>query len=289
MIPVLNDRARLARCLRALGQQSYPSNAYEVVVVDNGSDTPIFDHAPRHPHVVVLNEPQPGSYAARNAGIRQARGDIIAFTDADCIPNPDWLRNGAEHLARLPEEAILAGRIERSHPDEHLNAAELYDRVFFLRQDLYVRLYGFAVTANLVVPASLFRRVGLFEPTLLSSGDAEWSRRARHYGATIHYADDVRVWHPTIATIPGLVGKARRVVGGHVHVDVRCGRRAPAQLGAIMREISDILPKWRRFRFEQRSQPTSAFLRVAALIVLIQLARAAERVWLLCGGRPRRQ
>ena len=289
VVPVLNDRVRLGLCLRALEKQSYPRDSFEVVVVDNGSDRAVFDAARSDLHVAVVAEPQPGSYAARNTGIREAKGEIIAFTDSDCIPHEDWLESGVAHLARMPQGTILAGKIERaSH--HRLTVTELYDHAFFLRPDLYARQqHGFAVTANLVVAAAVFRRVGLFDPVLLSGGDREWCRRASRSGITIQYADDVRVWHPAIATVSGLIRKATRVVGGLVECEVRHADGIPARLRGIRQELSDTVRKWRQFRAEHGQEPVSTSVCVGALIVVIQLARAAERVRLLCGGKPQRQ
>src|ERR1041385_9155423 len=105
VIPVLGDAERLALCLDALDRQTLPANRFEVIVVDNASDRDeaiaavVAEHAPRFR---LLHEPRPGSYAARNRAIADARGTIIAFTDADCIPRPDWLERGIAALHAAP-------------------------------------------------------------------------------------------------------------------------------------------------------------------------------------------
>src|SRR6266542_1375803 len=217
IVPVLNDRARLQVCVSALQRQSYPPECYEVLLVDNGSETSITDLAASRPAVTCLYESRPSSYAARNAAIRKARGEIVAYTDADCIPAADWLERAVEHLHTLPIRTILAGRIDRTTlDDDALLAVALYDRMFFLRQEEYVRRAGRAVTASLFAPLEAFRAVGLFNPNLRSGGDFEWTTRARKAGFAIRYADDVIVWHPTITTLRALLRKARRVAGANV-------------------------------------------------------------------------
>jgi glycosyltransferase involved in cell wall biosynthesis len=96
VIPTCNRREVLARCLVALAAQSYPR--FEIVVVDDGStdDTPamLADFAAKHNQIelrTICNERHCGANASRNRGIREARGDIIAFLDSDCIAEPDWL------------------------------------------------------------------------------------------------------------------------------------------------------------------------------------------------------
>ena len=102
-------------------------------------------------------------------------------------------------------------------------------------------------------------------------------------------ADDVRVWHPAIATVQGLIRKATRVVGGLVECEGRRASGMPARLRGIRWEMSDTMRKWRLFRAEHGHEPVSTAVRVGSLIVVIQLARAAERMRLLCGGKPLRR
>jgi glycosyltransferase involved in cell wall biosynthesis len=68
--------------------QSYPKSLYEIIFVDNGSVENIEVLVSQFPQTSFTNEPKPGSYAARNKRISIARGEIIAFTDSDCVPAP---------------------------------------------------------------------------------------------------------------------------------------------------------------------------------------------------------
>ncbi len=80
--------------------------------MDNGSD-PGHDRGEIVSHfgqARMIHEPLPGSYAARNQGLSQARGNIVAFTDADCIPNPDWIEKGVRTLQKFPECGLVAGK-----------------------------------------------------------------------------------------------------------------------------------------------------------------------------------
>ena len=88
IIPVYNDLKLLSTCLECLDRQTYPKTRFEVLVVDNGSDLPVQPIVSRYSNVKLEKESMPGSYAARNRGIAAARGEILAFTDADCRPSP---------------------------------------------------------------------------------------------------------------------------------------------------------------------------------------------------------
>jgi glycosyltransferase involved in cell wall biosynthesis len=85
IIPAWNEAVRVERLLQALAAQTLDSSLFEVIVIDNGSTDGTADAARKFP-VTVLEEPQPGSYRARNAGLAQVRGEYVAFTDADCTP-----------------------------------------------------------------------------------------------------------------------------------------------------------------------------------------------------------
>ncbi len=122
IIPVLNDVDRLRLCLAALDSQTYPKERFEVIVVDNGSAVDPRDALPVNApptQVFVLREEQPGSYAARNRGIAMAHGEVLAFTDADCVPRPDWIEHGIATLQRLSAAAIVAGHIDLTVKDAH--------------------------------------------------------------------------------------------------------------------------------------------------------------------------
>ncbi|HKQ50075.1 MAG TPA: glycosyltransferase family 2 protein [Phycisphaerae bacterium] len=115
VIPTCNRREVLARCLAALAVQSYPR--FEIIVVDDGStdDTPamLADFAARHEHVDVRpfsNERHAGANVSRNRGIREARGDIVAFLDSDCIAEPDWLEKLIAEFAD-PRVAAVTGLV----------------------------------------------------------------------------------------------------------------------------------------------------------------------------------
>ena len=100
----------------------------------------------------LLEEARPGSYAARNHGAAQARGRLLAFTDADCTPRPDWLARLAR--AAAGHDGLISGRVEMvstRHPMDRLNTAEAYDWFFGINQEIYAR-DGVAATANLMVP-----------------------------------------------------------------------------------------------------------------------------------------
>jgi len=217
IVPVYNDSARLMRCLQALEGQTYPDDAYEVIVVDNASEEDIASVVAPFSQARRIHEAKRGSYAARNRGIACARGDIIAFTDADCIPHDTWLECGVERLVEKPSCGLVGGRIEFFFSTSgQPSPAELFDSTHFLKQERYVKREKFAATANAFTWKWVFDDVGQFDDTLQSGGDTEWGQRVAAYGYDICYANKACVQHPARHSYSELRQKKMRIVEGTV-------------------------------------------------------------------------
>ncbi|PMR71871.1 glycosyltransferase family 2 protein [Halomonas heilongjiangensis] len=211
IIPTFRDWARLKTCLEAIEKQDASTPSYEVIVVNNDPlDTPPEDFfLPKG--FLMIDESNPGSYAARNAALKVAQGTILAFTDSDCIPGSDWLLNGTNHLKRGVDR--VAGRVELFFKGDRLSWAEVYEKAFAFRQKKNAAK-GVSVTANLFTWRVVMDEVGHFDDHLMSGGDIEWNRRATAMGKTIAFGEDCAVYHPARCTVDELVGKKKRVTGG---------------------------------------------------------------------------
>lgn len=222
IIPTYNDWSGLQTCLDCLAGQTAKAELFEVIVANNNPspDLPDFVRFPSNARVVHV--PKPGSYAARNAALGAARGDVLFFTDSDCLPDSRWIEAGLVAIAPLGPHARIAGRIDVVPDAEEWTGIELYDRVHYLLQEDFVRS-GWCATANLVTRRSVFDHVGLFNEDRFSGGDKEWNCLATELGCEIHYGREVMVRHPARASFAELAKKRRRLVGGYHH-DVDQGR-----------------------------------------------------------------
>lgn len=223
IVPVYNDAARIHMCIAALLAQTYPRERYEVLVVDNGSTDDTRAVVARFPVTLLVEDTTKGSYAARNTGLAQAHGDIIAFTDSDCTPSPAWLAEGVH--AMHAQQADLVGGHVRFVTSPRPSGAEIQDAIANLRVERYIREDGAAVTANLFVRAGVFDAIGRF-PLVLSGGDKMFTQRATQAGFRLVYAPAAEVAHPT-RRLGALLKKQFRVGKGH-HAMRASRRAAPA-------------------------------------------------------------
>jgi len=216
IIPTYKDWDRLAVCLNALANQSYARDYFEIIVINNDPLNNVPDNFNIWSNCTIATEKKAGSYSARNTAIGMSKGDILAFTDSDCIPDKDWLTNAVQYFVNRDIDRI-GGRVDVFCKNEKAKTlAELYEIIFAFPQKRYVEEEKTSITANLFVRKILFEKVGLFNSDRKSGEDYGWNKRATNQKYNILYADDVLVLHPARRSLKELSNKRRRVFGGKV-------------------------------------------------------------------------
>jgi glycosyltransferase involved in cell wall biosynthesis len=282
IVPVYNDAERLRLCLRALEQQTYPQRLYEIVVVDNGSDESIDPSVARAGRVRLCSEARPGSYAARNRGLSLARGEVIAFTDADCIPARDWIERGVARLSSSPACGLVAGRVEVFAEDRgSATAVELYEMVTYLQQKKHVEQERFGATANLFTLRSVLERVGTFNDAMMSGGDVEWGHRVSALGYEMLYAEDALVSHPARRTFRQLRRKVARIVGGSHSLR---GSSSRSLLASFLPPVRYPFAIWRDPKLKSPREKGKA----VGVALFVRYVQAWEKLRLALGSDPRR-
>lgn len=234
-MPVHDDVDRLRACVAALLAQTHPD--FEVLVVDNASSQDVAAALPDDPRVTLLREPVPGSYAARNTGLASARGRVLAFTDADCLPEPTWLERAEAALDAEPAADLVGGAIELFYAgDRPRTAAELYEFRHGFPQERYLRVDRFAATANMVTRRSVVDRVGPFDARLRSRGDADFGQRVAAAGGLLRWAPDAVVRHPARPSSQELLEKFRRTSEGTRDADRLAGAGRAHFAGLVVRQ-----------------------------------------------------
>ena len=216
IIPVYNDQAGLDDCLRSLENQSLPYQYFEVIVIDNASQVKIELPEDANLNCILETCAKPGSYAARNMGLRIASGEVIAFLDADCFPEKDWLEQGLNAVQATPPQTLIGGEVLLTL-SEKPTAVELYQCLTGFGQQYNIEQKSFSVTANLFVRREQALLIGEFNENLLSGGDREWSWRARALGFGIKYIPAAQVTTTPRKTLSAAIKQARRIAGGRYH------------------------------------------------------------------------
>lgn len=281
VIPVFNDQSGINECLEAIAAQSYPTACIEVIVVDNGSHPPIVIDNRDTQFVKRIRCDTVGSYAARNAGTEAATGTIVAFTDADCVPDPGWLGAGVSTLRGRARPSIVGGDVQFRLSDRP-SAVELYQSMEGFDQRGNITKRGFTVTANLFVEADALRRIGPFDEQLLSGGDLDWSQRAVAAGYELVYAADAVVVTRPRTTLAAAARQARRVAGGRRAI--RAGETPVVDAGPRRGALASIRRILGHSEFGWWDR-----LRVLSVASLLYLVRVAEVVMLSIGRDPERR
>lgn len=290
IVPVFDDAQRLRGCLAALCEQTYPRERHEIVVVDNASNEDLRPVVAAFPGVRFEREDVPGSYAARNQGIAASKGQILAFTDSDCLPARDWIEAGVRALASRPGCGAIGGRIEMCARDpDRISAFDLHDLVWGMPQRVYVERFGLAATANLFAHRWVFERVGAFDAAFKSCGDCEWSFRREAAGIELAYADDVRIAHPTRSTLREFVRRRRRITGGFHQLEPILARSYPNKDFEIPRSLRHSLNRIRRSLSHRRLATPPSKLAFAGVELVLYAVNVTETWRLRLGGRPRRR
>jgi len=288
IVPVYNNNDGLRTCLAALEDQTYPADRYEVIAVDNGSDPPAASAAAPFPHARVVTESRPGSYPARNRGLGVALGDVIAFTDSDCVPANTWIARGVAALLGTPHCGLVGGHIEVVYATaSRPTAIERFSAMTARQQQLFLRIDHFAETANLFTFKSVLEQVGRFDPELKARGDVVFGKRVFAAGYRQVYAEDARVRHPAIRTLRQLRRRTARLVGGKWDAAKSPSAASFSETDTASTDTRHVLRLVRRLLRDAEFAPRE---RCAVLGVLgfVQVVVCCERVRLLLGGVSRR-
>jgi glycosyltransferase involved in cell wall biosynthesis len=200
IIPTYNRPERIVSCLQAISQARYPRERFEVIIVDDGGTAPLEEIInPFRDRLALrlLRQNHEGVAAGRNTGARNAKGEILVFTDDDCRPENDWL-NHLEMRFGESRDFIIGGRTINALPDNLFSSASqslVSYLISYYNAD--PRDARFLTGSNLAVPARLFYSLGGFDRAFLLMGaeEREFCDRWRHRGYGMEYAAEAVVHH----------------------------------------------------------------------------------------------
>jgi glycosyltransferase involved in cell wall biosynthesis len=197
VVPTRNRPAALAACLEALAAQR--ARDFEVVVIDDGGSAPlepvveaVADRLP----VILLRQDGMGPAGARNRGAARARGALLAFTDDDCRPDPDWLVRIRERCDEHPGAGAGGTTVNVLTGAPWSETAQLITDLGYATFNRDVDDAGFFASNNLALPAAGFRAIGGFDPSFTTAEDRDlcdrWTASGRRLlaapGAVVRHA-----------------------------------------------------------------------------------------------------
>jgi len=217
IVPVLHDALRLEQCIEALLKQTYTTKKVEIIIVDNGPCKEVQDIVHQYPQCILEVQEKRGPNFARSAGITRAKGNILAFTDADCIPDPHWIERGISYVIHNRNCGMVGGRVQMIPRDEsNINCVEAYDCLLYLDQHKHVMYQKFAATANAFIPRSVLDAISPLHIAYHGSDDEEIGRRIHEAGFAMTYAPDAVVYHPAHYTFSSLWKRTQRNMKGKI-------------------------------------------------------------------------
>ena len=208
IVPAFNEEKVISACLESLLKQKFPKEKFEIIIVDNNSEDKTAEIIRQYP-VKYVFEKRRNRSSARNAGIKAAQGELIAFTDADCIADPDWLGELVGKYYSGVNVAGVSGNIRVYDPKTRI---EKYFNLIFsnLSRTLFSRRFLFPGigTANALISLDALTGAGLFDEELDAGEDMDIAMRVCLNGYKFKYAPEAIVHHRYPSDIRGLIKRS---------------------------------------------------------------------------------
>ena len=280
VIPTRDRPRELTACLESLVLLDYPRERFDIVVVDDGSRQSLAEIIATFRarlNLCLLNLPRSeGPSVARNRGAARATGEFLAFTDDDCTPAPDWLRQLAARFQSTPRHLVGGRVINALTENPYSTACHVILDVAYEYYDPRQGRGHFFPTSNFALATDQFREMEGFEETwpLAAAEDREFCYRWLQRGLSMTYAPEAKVYHRHRLTLDSYCRLHFRYGRGAYHYHLlRAG--GPGEGG--------LKPDWRfhwncvRYPFQNMRKGRAAI--VLPLLLLWQVVNAAGYFW----------
>ena len=208
IIPTRDRGESLVECLESLYAQDYPSNLVEIIVVDDGSRDETQKLVRGFSFTLLTNRESRGQAYCRNIGARQAKGEILAFLDDDCVAGRTWLRDLVPYF-QWDEVGSVGGYVD-GYSDKSL--LDRYEKEFSLLNLGKHILRGvndlsafYVPTCNMLVRKETFIKTGGIRETMHLGEDVDFCWRMRDAGRTVLYVPSGTVMHKHRNTLSSML------------------------------------------------------------------------------------
>jgi glycosyltransferase involved in cell wall biosynthesis len=194
IVPAYNARKTIGQCIEALLSQKYQRENYEVIVIDDGSTDGTAEAVKTYPVKYIYQRNQ-GPATARNAGVREAQGEIILFTDSDCVPSDNWI---AEMIKPFEDKEVVAVKGSYKTRQKSMVARfaqiEFEERFEMLKKTESIDMVD---TYSAGYRKEIFLQMGGFDPyfPVANNEDTELSYRMSKLGYKMVFNPDAIVYH----------------------------------------------------------------------------------------------
>lgn len=273
VIPTYNRPKQLAACLQACGRLDYPHDRFEIIIVDDGSPDPVEVHKKDGSNLIsitCLRQFNAGPASARNMGAQHAQGDILAFTDDDCVPTQQWLRELARSCNDAPTGLVGGGTVNGLVDNIFSIASQMIideAYAYFLRRDSGLRFFA---SNNMAVSTRLFLKIGGFDSSFRTSEDREFCDRWIRQGHPLVYTTKAIVHHYHQLTLTAFVRQHFSYGRGAYQFHRTRARCGPSLLKPDPRFYASVF---------RRALSGKKPLRMTGLLGLWQIANLAGFLW----------
>ena len=200
VIPTYARPERLRECLAALARQTLPADTFEIVVVDDGSPQPVVppaDTAAAGPAIRGIRQPHAGPSAARNRGVAEARGELIAFTDDDCLPTPDWLELLVTAHRQSPDTLVGGITFNGLTDDVFATTSQMIIDLVYDHFNTDESSAYFLTSNNILCSRAAYSDLGGFDTSFPRAGaeDRDFCDRWRASGRLLQLVPAARIEH----------------------------------------------------------------------------------------------
>ena len=202
-----NADRTMEACLVSLEHLNYPD--YEVIVVNDGSTDHTLEIAERFPYARIITQPNKGLSVARNVGAEAATGEIVAYTDSDCVADPDWLTYLVSTMER--KQLVACGGPNFPPPEDSLVPSAVAvspggPTHVLLTDETAEHIAG----CNMAFRRDALLALGGFDPVYRAAGDdVDMCWRFQDAGHTIGFSPAATVWHFRRNTVGAYLGQQR--------------------------------------------------------------------------------
>jgi len=278
IVPTYNRIEKLEQCLLALSEQDYPSDLFDVVVVDDGSNVDLENaiaKARAHLPLTLLKQNNSGPAAARNNGAFHARGDILAFTDDDCLPARDWLAVLATRFLD-PCVTMVGGLTINSLQHNIFSAAsQLIIHMVYRYYNQKSERACFFASNNLAIRKTNFDEIDGFDVRFRTSEDRELCDRCLFMGMRLVYEHKAVIYHTHELNFAEFACQHFNYGRGAYHY-----HRVRAQRGSgnILADVGFCL-NLRNWLWPKAEDVQIPWLKLVFLLLFWQVANAAGFFW----------